>query len=93
MDKKALKYKSTVKKLCYGHTTPRESVFYKENCCGCSACYAICPVGAIDMKVDEEGFLYPEIDRKRCLQCNACIDVCAFKKDQKEKGYMKSKGV
>ena len=28
----------------------------KENCCGCSACYSICPVGAIKMKEDDEGF-------------------------------------
>lgn len=33
----------------------------KENCCGCSACYSICPVGAIKMEEDDEGFLYPSI--------------------------------
>lgn len=59
----------------------------KENCCGCSACYAICPVRAISMEPDEEGFLYPFVDRKKCIHCNQCINVCAFKSDQKENGF------
>ena len=29
---------------------------YKEDCCGCTACYAICLKNAIQMKEDEEGF-------------------------------------
>ena len=28
----------------------------KEECCGCTACYAICPKVAICMVEDEEGF-------------------------------------
>lgn len=39
----------------------------------------ICPVDAIKMQSDEEGFLYPEIDNKKCIQCNACVQVCTFK--------------
>ncbi len=57
----------------------------KENCCGCGACYSICPAGAIRMTEDEEGFLYPEIDHNKCVKCFRCLDVCAFKKDQSEK--------
>ena len=29
----------------------------KEECCGCTACYAICPKEAISMVEDEEGFV------------------------------------
>lgn len=29
----------------------------KSNCSGGSACYAVCPVNCISMKVDEEGIL------------------------------------
>mgnify|MGYP000171639617 CR=1 FL=1 len=36
----------------------------KEDCCGCTACYAICPKMAISMVEDEEGFDYPQIDEK-----------------------------
>lgn len=51
----------------------------KEECCGCSACYAICPKNAISMKPDDEGFLYPEIDSKKCVCCKRCISVCPIK--------------
>ena len=34
----------------------------KEDCCGCTACYAICPKSAIKMVEDEEGFEYPSIE-------------------------------
>lgn len=52
---------------------------YKKECCGCSACYAICPRMAISMITDEEGFLYPFIDIKRCISCYKCINVCPQK--------------
>ena len=39
----------------------------------------ICPVGAIAMKRDEEGFLYPEIDQKTCIRCGKCDSFCSFK--------------
>lgn len=51
----------------------------KYECCGCSACYAICPKGAISMQTDEEGFFYPIINKEKCVLCNACIKVCVFK--------------
>ena len=49
-------------------------------CCGCSACYAICPCGAIAMEPNRYGFLYPRIDESRCVGCQKCLDVCAFKR-------------
>ena len=42
---------------------------------------------------DEEGFLYPTIDSKKCVHCFKCIDVCAFKPDQKDKGYYQTRNV
>lgn len=48
-------------------------------CCGCSACFVACPKGAITMKPDEFGFLYPVIDEVLCVGCGACVKVCAFK--------------
>lgn len=32
----------------------------RSECCGCTACAAICPRDAITMEPDEEGFAYPE---------------------------------
>lgn len=52
-----------------------------EMCCGCSACYAICPVAAIRMKRNDEGFLYPIIDVDKCIRCYKCLGVCDFKKE------------
>lgn len=46
------------------------------NCVGCTACEAICPVGAIELKVDDRGFLYPVLDTMRCIDCGLCNNVC-----------------
>ena len=56
----------------------------KENCCGCYACYNICPVDAIKMKVDKKGFYYPVIDDKKCIDCGLCLKVCPTENVEKE---------
>ncbi|WP_241428046.1 Coenzyme F420 hydrogenase/dehydrogenase, beta subunit C-terminal domain [Clostridium tetanomorphum] len=48
----------------------------KKNCSGCSACYNACHTKAINMKPDEEGFLYPTIDQRLCIDCHKCINIC-----------------
>jgi coenzyme F420-reducing hydrogenase beta subunit len=45
-------------------------------CSGCSACFAACPVSAIRMRADREGFPYPAIDPSACIACHACERVC-----------------
>lgn len=47
-----------------------------DNCCGCTACYNICPSSAIQMLPDEEGFSYPRINREQCMSCGLCEQVC-----------------
>ena len=51
----------------------------KINCCGCSACVSICPKQCITMQGDEEGFLYPWIDKEKCINCGLCDKVCMIK--------------
>lgn len=51
----------------------------KEKCCGCTACYSICPKQAISMQPDEEGFDYPVIDEEKCVRCEMCLKVCPIK--------------
>ncbi len=52
----------------------------KRDCCGCTACYAVCPSQAILMLPDEEGFLYPVVDAGKCIRCRQCLSVCAFRR-------------
>ena len=47
-----------------------------DRCTGCCACYNVCPKGAISMKEDRDGFLYPEIDKNLCIDCGRCLDIC-----------------
>lgn len=50
----------------------------KNLCCGCSACVSACTQRCISMKTDEEGFLYPSVDTKNCINCGLCERVCPF---------------
>ena len=58
-----------------------EVVLYvrKEDCCGCTACYAVCERGAISMIEDEEGFAYPRVNYEKCIRCCKCLKVCPIK--------------
>lgn len=53
-------------------TTPKK-------CCGCEACVDICSKSAIKMKVDCEGFWYPEVSEDMCVDCGKCIQICPIK--------------
>ena len=50
----------------------------KEDCCGCTACASICPHDAITMVPDALGFLYPQVDMNKCVDCGLCERVCSF---------------
>lgn len=66
------------------HTKDGTLLYKKENCCGCGICAEICPRKAIELKEDDCGFYFPEIDIKRCIGCNLCIKQCAFQSPDKE---------
>ncbi len=53
--------------------------YTKTTCCGCGACAAVCPKGAITMAPDRDGFLYPLLDEQKCIQCGLCERVCAYR--------------
>ena len=55
----------------------------KSNCTGCTACMASCPVDAITMQHDDEGFLYPVVDTQKCVDCSLCAKKCPALSDNK----------
>ena len=55
-----------------------ESQFFcnDERCTGCMACVAVCPVDAIAIQKNEEGFLVPLRDTSKCIHCKKCHAAC-----------------
>ena len=49
---------------------------HKKDCSGCHGCFNACPVHAISMQCDVEGFWYPWVDEKKCVHCGRCVSVC-----------------
>ena len=45
-------------------------------CTSCMACYSVCPVHAISVCQDEQGFYKPLIDSEKCIGCRRCVQVC-----------------
>lgn len=48
----------------------------KNQCTGCGLCSQICPFGAIEMKPDNEGFLFPFVNEQLCKRCRICVSRC-----------------
>lgn len=56
----------------------------RNECCGCSSCVQKCPKNAISMIENDEGFLYPIIDKEKCIDCGLCSKVCPQLKEIKK---------
>ena len=48
----------------------------ENNCYGCTACYAVCPVDAISMNSSSKGFYVPSVELGKCVDCGKCEAVC-----------------
>lgn len=62
----------------------------KGECCGCGACALVCPAGAIAMRADAEGFVYPQVEEERCVCCGACERVCPMRGAQGKSAALQS---
>ena len=70
----------TSQRECRTNPSDSPTLFsFPQACCGCTACAAACPVGAISMQADEHGFPYPAIEATRCIDCGTCLAICTFK--------------
>lgn len=53
-----------------------EKICEIDRCTGCASCFNSCPQKAIRMCENKEGFLYPEIDSVKCIDCGLCVRIC-----------------
>lgn len=47
-----------------------------DSCTGCFACQNSCPVDAISLPENEEGFYFPVVDTDKCINCCLCDKIC-----------------
>lgn len=70
------------------------NIISEDVCTGCGACNNCCPVDAIEMLEDQEGFKYPNIDMDKCISCGKCINVCPEANVERiNQIYMKNRNV
>ena len=71
----ASSYLSTI---CDSKSKSQQLFSSKSKCCGCAACANVCPKNAITMTEDDDGFMYPETDYEKCVDCGACLRSCYY---------------
>ncbi len=47
-----------------------------DDCYGCMLCHDVCPVNAITMHEDDNGFWMPKVATNKCIRCLACERGC-----------------
>lgn len=79
---KSLSYLKSIVEACANNKEGESKIYTNvkdlpvNECTGCSLCSQICPFGAIVMKTDEEGFIYPAVNLAKCRECGKCAKHC-----------------
>lgn len=45
-------------------------------CTSCQVCAAVCPVDAISIRLNKDGFYRPYVDDGKCVDCGRCVTSC-----------------
>lgn len=53
---------------------------FDQYCYGCTSCKTVCPVKAIVMIDNKDGFKIPYINASKCINCNLCDNICLTNK-------------
>lgn len=53
-----------------------------DHCCGCGVCGELCPKSAITMQKNSQGFAYPIVNSKKCVDCGLCVNNCRFNSEK-----------
>ena len=46
------------------------------HCTGCCVCSSVCSIGAVEITKDKYGFIVPNVNLEKCVQCGRCRKVC-----------------
>lgn len=47
-----------------------------DKCTSCGICEAACPVNAIEIRLNEDGFYQPILNQEKCISCGICKKTC-----------------
>lgn len=53
----------------------------KDGCTACGACAQVCPKNCIVLSSTQQGFVIPQIDETKCVDCNLCEKVCHLNRE------------